>query len=177
MSRSPCGTDSGPTGTPTTTSPIVPDEARLPIDPTTDVPEGYTEQQRGAPGGFAGDPDVMDTWATSSVTPQIVCGWADDPGLFAKTFPMDLRPQGPEIIRTWLFSTLLRSHLEHDTVPWKHTTINGWILDPDRKKMSKSRGQRGAPRCRRSRSSAPMPCGTGPATADPGPTPRSTTAS
>ena len=70
------------------------------------------------PGGFAGDPDVMDTWATSSVTPQIACGWEDDPGLFAATFPMDLRPQGPEIIRTWLFSTLLRSHLEHDAVPW-----------------------------------------------------------
>ena len=82
----------------------------------------------------------MDTWATSSVTPQIVCGWEDDPGLFEATFPMDLRPQGPEIIRTWLFDTLLRSHLEHDVLPWKHTTINGWILDPDRKKMSKSRG-------------------------------------
>ena len=106
-------------------------------------PEGYSEDQRGKPGGFVGDPDVMDTWATSSVTPQIACGWEDTPDLFAATFPMDLRPQGPEIIRTWLFSTLLRSHLEHHTVPWKHTTINGWILDPDRKKMSKSTGQRG----------------------------------
>ncbi len=130
----------GSDGEPDHTSPIVPDESRLPVDPTTDVPEGYTEDQRGKPGGFVGDPDVMDTWATSSVTPQIACGWVDDPDLFAATFPMDLRPQGPEIIRTWLFATLLRSHQEHHTVPWKHTTINGWILDPDRKKISKSRG-------------------------------------
>ena len=130
----------GPDGEPDHMSPLVPDESRLPVDPTTDVPEGYTEDQRGKPGGFVGDPDVMDTWATSSVTPQIACGWVDNPELFAATFPMDLRPQGPEIIRTWLFSTLLRSHQEHHTVPWKHTTINGWILDPNRKKMSKSRG-------------------------------------
>ena len=130
----------GADGEPDYDAPIVPDEASLPVDPTTDVPPGYTPEQRGAPGGFAGDPDVMDTWATSSVTPQIACGWEDDPALFAATFPMDLRPQGPEIIRTWLFSTLLRSHLEHDTLPWRHATINGWILDKDHKKISKSKG-------------------------------------
>ena len=130
----------GSDGVPDHTRPIVPDESSLPIDPTTDVPSGYTAAQRGVPGGFLGDPDIMDTWATSSLTPQIACGWEDDPALFASTFPMSLRPQGPEIIRTWLFSTTLRSHLEHDALPWHDTTLNGWVLDPNHKKMSKSKG-------------------------------------
>jgi valyl-tRNA synthetase len=127
-------------GEPNYQTPILPADEALPVDPSSATPPGYTADQRGTPGGFMGDPDVMDTWATSSLTPQIVCGWEDDPELYALTFPMDLRPQGHEIIRTWLFATMLRAELDAHILPWRHAALSGWILDPDRKKMSKSKG-------------------------------------
>ncbi len=121
-------------------NPILPEQEQLPVDPQSDVPVGYNESQRNQANGFVADPDIFDTWATSSLTPQIAGLWSEDDELFEKVFPMDLRPQAHEIIRTWLFSTALRAHFENDAIPFKNVLISGWILDPDRKKMSKSKG-------------------------------------
>ena len=125
-------------GEPDYENPIVPQS--LPVDPIAEVPAGFTEEQRDVPGGFSADPDVLDTWATSSLTPQLLGKWSRDEKFFETVFPFDLRPQGHDIIRTWLFSTVVRANSLNDAAPWRHAGLSGWILDPDRKKMSKSKG-------------------------------------
>ena len=135
----------GPDGTVDRDHPIAPSADRLPIDPAVDAPESFTAADRGRPGGFAGDPDVFDTWATSSLTPLIAGGFGEDPALFERLFPMDLRPQGQEIIRTWLFYSVVRCELELGVPPWAHAAISGWVVDPDRAKLSKSRGNAVSP--------------------------------
>lgn len=115
------------------------DHDQLPVDPLVDTPKGYTREE------VDGDRDVMDTWATSSVSPQIsahgisptMCKDADR---FNKLFPADLRPQAHEIIRTWAFYTIVKAHLHTNTIPWKHLMISGWCLASDKTKMSKSKG-------------------------------------
>jgi valyl-tRNA synthetase len=127
-------------GLPVYDKPIVAAAEQMPVDPTSDLPPGYTADQRGKPGGFLGEADVFDTWFTSSLTPQIGSGWILDPARHKGLFPADVRPQSHEIIRTWAFYTIAKAMLHEDQIPWKHALVSGWILDPDRKKMSKSKG-------------------------------------
>lgn len=121
-------------------NPIVADLKSLPVDPISDPAPGYDEAQRDKPNGFKGESDVFDTWFTSSMTPQLCSNWQIDEKRHQQLFPMDLRPQSHEIIRTWAFYTIAKALLHEDKVPWKKVAISGWVLDPDRKKMSKSKG-------------------------------------
>jgi valyl-tRNA synthetase len=114
-------------------------EAQLPVDPTVDEPPEACQcgSQR-----FSPEIDVMDTWATSSLTPQIIGGWqVEKTDLYGQVFPFSLRPQAHEIIRTWAFYTIVKSLYHFHQVPWKNVLISGWgIAGEGMGKISKSRG-------------------------------------
>jgi valyl-tRNA synthetase len=118
---------------------LVPSPAQLPVDPDKDLPSGYTRDE------VVAERDVMDTWATSAVSPQISstgisAKYAIDSKKHAKLFPFDLRPQAHEIIRIWAFGTIVKSLYHQNTIPWKNLMISGWCLANDKSKMSKSKG-------------------------------------
>ncbi len=118
---------------------LLPDIKQLPVNPIIDLPYGYNKEEVEA------DFDVMDTWATSAISPQlnslaISQNFAIDAKRHEKLFPADLRPQAHEIIRTWAFGTILKAHLHENKLPWKNIMISGWCLAEDKSKMSKSKG-------------------------------------
>lgn len=123
---------------------ILADISQLPVDPLVDLPIGYTREEVDA------DTDVMDTWATSAISPQlsslgIAPGYMLDEKRHHKLFPCDLRPQGHDIIRTWAFCTIVKSMLHENATPWKNVMINGWCMTDDKVKMSKSKGNAVSP--------------------------------
>ena len=125
-----------------------------PVDPMAQAPADYlpekalyTEDQRGQAGGFVAEEAVMDTWATSSLTPQINSHWGLNAERHQKLFPVDLRPQAHEIIRTWAFYTIAKAFFHSSkktSAIFKHIAISGWVMNPEKQKMSKSKGGKSA---------------------------------
>jgi len=119
------------------------EEEDLPVDPLVDSPKspcgcGSTD--------FEPEKDVLDTWATSSLTPDLAIELVEDPEVRKRLYPMSLRPQAHDIITFWLFNTVVKGLFHHKGIPWENTIISGWALDPEGKKMSKSKGNVVEPR-------------------------------
>ena len=118
---------------------LVADVNQLPVDPEIDLPKGYNRDE------VIHETDIMDTWATSSISPQLSSKGISNEICFdrdrhEKLFPADMRPQAHEIIRTWAFYTIVKAMLHEDNIPWKNLMISGWCLAADKSKMSKSKG-------------------------------------
>jgi len=123
--------------------PVMARKEDLPVDPTVDkchldaCPCGHTS--------FVGEDDIINTWATSSLTPQLAIKLISEEDVQQKLYPMSLRPQAHDIISFWLFNTVVKAHLHYNSLPWHDVMISGWALDPHGKKMSKSKGNVIAP--------------------------------
>jgi valyl-tRNA synthetase len=116
----------------------LPEDDQLPVNPSDTLP---TNACPCGSNEFIPEQDVFDTWATSSMSPQIVCRWLEDPDLYNDLFPMSLRPQAHEIIRTWAFYTIYKSLFHFNQLPWRDVAISGWgIAGEGMGKISKSRG-------------------------------------
>ncbi len=118
---------------------ILPEEKDLPVDPLHDkspvkkCPKCGSEK-------IEPENDVFDTWMTSSMTPQISLRWLEKPEMFKRLFPVSLRPQSHDIIRTWAFYTILKSYLHFKEIPWENIAIGTFVLDSKGRGMSKSKG-------------------------------------
>ena len=118
---------------------LLPSSERLPVDPLIDAPDGPCQSCGST--AYMPEQDVLDTWPTSSLSPQIAAGWLSDENLFKQLFPLTLRPQAHEIIRTWTFYTIVKSHFHFNQLPWQEVLISGWgIAGEGMGKISKSRG-------------------------------------
>ena len=116
---------------------ILAEDKQLPVDPLINKPE---KKCKCGSKEFIPEKDVMDTWATSALTPYINAKWKEDEKTFKKIFPMDLRPQAHDIITFWLFNSVVKSYLHNKKLPWKDVVISGHGLDQHGRKMSKSKG-------------------------------------
>src|SRR3989344_4859833 len=116
---------------------ILAEDKQLPVDPLINKPE---KKCKCGSKEFIPEKDVMDTWATSALTPYINAKWKEDEKTFKKIFPMDMRPQAYDIINFWLFNTVVKSYLHNKKLPWKDVVISGHGLDQYGRKMSKSKG-------------------------------------
>ncbi|HEX7475413.1 MAG TPA: valine--tRNA ligase [Dehalococcoidales bacterium] len=116
---------------------VLAEASELPVDPHTRRP---SKTCRCGNTDFIAESSVMDTWMTSSVSPQIAGKWLEDKELFEQVFPMSLRPQAHDIIRTWAFYTIVKSLYHFQKTPWLHIAISGHGLSPEGHKVSKSKG-------------------------------------